>query len=570
MFLILLCLLLAAGEVKAEPSKFDIEKVAGVNEPAVPRNRLLEPRFKFTAPSHEDVIRVFEMAHAYSEVVYKGNGYWDTPGDYKSTVRNTSNRVLGYMAAYRALGKDIYKQRAGEGLEYLLQVQSEDGDFPWYTSSYRGIYNRGDGLFEAGIAGRAFIEGYKLTKDKRYLDASRRVARWEMDCPVSPNNNYNMFAVWHLVEHYRITKSTEALESAIEKTKLGGIPGQMPYGGWPEHNSWLWYHGIIVRGLADLYNVLPDDHPFKSELKASLIASINRGLHDQMVSGEIPPNIGATRKPNTSPFMFQALLMARRSLGSQLDNSIYGLMQNWIHIQPDDTDLRNYTEAWKSYNTAREAARKSATGKAVWSADFSRFKNSDDWGEMADAAFNCWYPMNDFKIGCQIWKKVTSERTGSNAQEIVSKGVKLFGGMGWTIPEGILVPGRSYRFTASVKCTGNSDTMPLVLASAYTGEKRPVWDPASGCVSTRENPTFDSFSKVSVVFTAASNMNNVYVWTMGRDIAQNNSVSLIVDEAVITDAGNPLPEWNRSQSSYDNSDMSLLPLGLYLETMPRR
>lgn len=567
MLIILICLSLAAGAVQAEPSKFDTEKIAGMNEPAVPRDRLLEPKFVFSAPSYEDVVRSFEVAHAYSEVTYKGNGYWDSAGEYPSNVRNTSNRVLGYLAGYRALGREIYKQRAVEGLEYLLRVQSKDGDFPWYNSSYRGIYNRDDGLYETGIAGRAFIEGYKLTRDKRYLDASRRVARWEIDCPISKNNNYNMFAVWHLVEHYRITRDAASLKAAIDKTRLGGLPGQMHSGGWPEHNSWLWYHGIIVRGMADLYNVLPDDHPFKPELKAALIAAINRALRDQVASGEVPLNTGVIRKSHTCAFMLQALLIAREAFGSQLDNCIHGIMGYRVNNQIDDAYIRAYDKAWNEYDSARDAALKTATGTMVWRADLSRFINDPTWGEMASGAFNCWYPVNDFQPGKQVWRKAASERTGLGAQEIVSKGVKLFGGMGWTVPEGLLTPGRAYRFTAFVKCTGTPENMPIVLASAYTGEKRPVWDPASGCKATRENPSFDSFTKVSVVFTAVEGMNNVYIWSMGKDITDEESVSLIVDEAFITDTGNPLPQWQYGPQAYDQPDMSLLPTGIYLEAI---
>lgn len=567
MLFVLVLVLLSLNAVQAEPTREETERLAGVNAMEVPRDRLLPPRYKFDAPSYEEVVHYFETCHEIAEVTYKGGGYWDTPGEYRSNIRQTSNRVLGYLAGYRALGREIYKQRALEGLEYLLKMQSADGDFPWFNNSYRGIYNRDDGLFEAGIAGRAFIEGYKLTRDKRFLDASRKVAQWEIDCPISQNNNYNMFAVWHLVDHYRITRSKAALESAIEKTRLGGMPEQMPYGGWPGHNSWLWYHGIIVRGMADLCSVLPDDHPFKPELKASLTAALNRALHEQQASGAIPPNEGVTSRVNTH-FMHQALIMSRGMFGSELDNSIHGLMGLLIRSRADDADIRAYEKAWKEYDAARESARRTVTDKVVWRADLSKTSTDPVWGEMSEGAINCWYPMNDFEPGRQVWRKTVSERTGSDAREISSRGVRLFGGMGWIIPQGTLVPGKYYRFTASAKCTGTPETMPILVASSYSGTKRDGWDPASGCLLGRENPTFDSFSEVSIPFTASKDMNSVYVWTMGKEIAENASVSLIVDEARITDEGEPLPNWNPRVQPYNQpQDMVLLPVGLYLEAM---
>lgn len=564
MFLTLLafCVIRAAGK------QLRLEKTAGVNQPPVPRDIILKPRFRFPAPSFEDISRAYSTAHVLSEITYAGNGYWDCPGEYKATLRNTSNRVIGYISGYKALGNETYKQRAIEGLEYLLRAQSEEGDFPWYYNSYYGVYNRDDGLFEAGIAGKAFIEGYKLTGDSRYLDASYKVARWEMDCPLSPNNNYNMFSVWHLAAHYKATGDTAALESAIEKAKLGGMPGQMPSGGWPGHNSWMWYHGIIVRGLAELLRALPEGHSFAPELKSSLTAAINRVVREQVSSGEIQANPKVKRRGHTNSFILNALLIARGEYGDSLDKCIYGIMRNRLSKLPDENYVRAYAKVWRKYTAARESARAAATGAVVWEADFSRFVKDVEWGEVIPDAFNCWYPENEFKPGVHKWQKAQSERTGICAQEITSTGAKLFGGLGWNIPRGALIPGRRYRFTAYVKCIGNGNTVPLVMCSAYGGKKRVLWDPFSDCEFTRENPKYGSYLKTSVYFTASSSMNNVYVWIHGQDLKEDESVSIIVDEASITDAGLPLPEWDPEIDAFENEhDMLMAPPGAYLETM---
>lgn len=567
-FIVMLISLLALCVVRADGKLLRLEKQAGQDDPEVPRDTLLKTRFRFPVPSKEQIVNAFEVGHALSEVRYKGDGCWDCAGEYRNTLRNTSNRVLGYIPAHRVLGNDIYRQRAIEGLDYLLREQKEAGDFPWYYNSYRGVCNRNDGLFEAGIAGRAFVEGYKLTGDRKYLDASYRVARWEMDCPISVNNNYNMFAVWHLAAHYELTGDQQALESAVTKTREGGIPRQLPSGGWPEHNSWMWYHGIIVRGMAELDRVLPEDHPFKPELRASMVAAINRVIREQLASGETPPNPKVKRRGHTCSFILVGLLTARESLGESLDKCIYGTERFRMSKMLSPSEVEQFVSTWRAYDQAREAARASATGNVMWRADFSRFFKDVEWGEVLPDAFNCWYPSNEFSHENVQWQKTISERTGEPAPRMVSRDVPMFGGMGWNIPRGTLTPGRRYVFKASVKCEGGPDRVPLVLGSAFAGKKRVNWNPFDECVFSRENPTFDSFSQIEVPFVASNSVNNVYVWIQPDMQARGGVMSLTVDEAAIVDGGPAYPEWDPSIEAFEaEHDMLLQPTGYYLERM---
>ncbi len=546
------------------------ERTAGINEPPAPRNHLLKPRFKFPSASLDDVRRAFDMGHAFSEILYAGDGRYDGPSEYPTELRHTSNRVLGYIPAYRVLGDEDFRRRAIEGLDYLLRLHGEtpEGDFPWYHRSYRGVRNRNDGLFETGMAGRAFVEGYQLTGDTRYLDASDRIAQWEMACPISPNNNYNMFAVWHLAAHYAVALDEAVLESAIEKTRHGGMPGQLASGGWPGHNSWMWYHGIIARGMAELLRVLPPDHPFRFDLTGSLTAALNRALREQLSSGEVPPNPRFKSRGHTCSFILHALLVAREAFGDALDGCIHGIMRYRIGKTPDKALLSAYEREWRRYSEERAAARAAATNEVVWRADLRRFFRDVEWGEMAVGVSNCWYPCNDFDPARQQWRVVSSERTGGSAQEIVSRGARLFGGMGWEIEKGLLTPGRRYRLTAWVKCSGGPEDVPLVLASAYSGKPRPNWDPFTDCDFTRENPTHDSYSPVSVAFTASAESTYLYVWAMSRDLAAGETVAISVDEAVVTDDGLPPPAWDSALDAFEGDRyMILLPTAAYLETM---
>lgn len=565
----LLSLLISSlNVVRADSRLLEIEEGAGLASPPVPRDRLLAPRFSFRAPMFQQVRDAFLAAHAVSEVFYSGGGVWDCPGEFRSEVRHTSNRVLGYIRACRALGDEAFRARAVEGLDYLLEVQAADGDIPWFHRSYRGIRNREDGLFETGIAGRAFVEGFQLTGSERFLEASARAAEWEIGCPISPNNNYNMFAVWHLAGHYAVTGDARFLQAAIEKTRLGGFPGQLPSGGWPRHNSWIWYHGIIVRGMAELARVLPEGHPFGPELKGSLTAAINRALAEQLRSGEVPPNPGVRIRGHTCPFILNGLLTARPLFGDCLDACLHGIMQFRLRRTPDPELVRSLAEIWSAYVAGRDAARRAATGETVWRADFSRFVDDPLWGRKTPDTFCCWYPCNDPDPACHRWEIGLSERTGAACQRITVSGRPLLGGMGWNVPADALVSGRRYRFTARVRCSGEPERVSLVLCSAYAGKNRPDWDPFTGCEFTRENPSFGEFSEVSTTFVASKNTNRVFVWLMCRDLSPGTSVSFEVDEAVITDAGEPLPRWKNPLERIENqTDMILLPTGHYLEEM---
>jgi len=90
-----------------------------------------------------------------------------------------------------------------------------------------------------------------------------------------------------IAAHYEITGDEKVLESAINKTKYGIFTGQLENGGWAGHNSWIVYQGIILRGIVELYRVLPTDHPFRKELYPHIIAAMNHIIVQQTESGAV-------------------------------------------------------------------------------------------------------------------------------------------------------------------------------------------------------------------------------------------------------------------------------------------
>jgi hypothetical protein len=322
----------------------------------------------------------------------------------------------------------------------------------------------------------------------------------------------------------------------------------------------MWSHGLITRALADLLRVLPAGQSFEADLRASLIAALNRAVRLQAASGEVLPNRRVHVRGHTCAHILDALLAARPVLGDALDNCIRGIVRYRLSKTPDVDFARAYADRWRAYAEGRTRAREAATGETAWRAQFSHSVKDAELGEVAIGAFPCRPPGRDAAPPNVQWTAVTSERTGGGAQEIVFRGDSVAGGIGWGIPEGTLTPGRRYRFAASVRCSGDPRSLPHVVCSARAGTRRLESDPISDCEFTRENPTFDAYSDLSVCFTASREAHYVYVW-----LPEDGPDAMTVDEAVVTDAGRPSPVWAPVLDAFDRDpDLIILASAAYL------
>ena len=114
------------------------------------------------------------------------------------------------------------------------------------------------------ILKRIVVSRSEATKDERFKIAAIKAADWAIGRPVVTNWNYNSFIVLLLAETYRITGDEKYLVSARKKALLGVLPGQLTEGPrrgrWADpHNARPPYHYIMVRGLASLAAVMPED-----------------------------------------------------------------------------------------------------------------------------------------------------------------------------------------------------------------------------------------------------------------------------------------------------------------------
>lgn len=213
-------------------------------------------------------------------------------------LREAGYLALGCLRAAAAIGTGspegkAYLQSAGAELDYLISRQQPEGFFAYPAQpggnappNLRAVVERyvkefphavrdgfivrpppdGGFQFDNGVCGVALVEGYEVLREARYLNAARRAADWATAQTIVPNWNYNSFSVWLLARMFSATGERKYLDSALQKTRLGVLPGQMTDkslpGRWPgrwmdQHNAKRSYHWIMVRALNALLKALP-------------------------------------------------------------------------------------------------------------------------------------------------------------------------------------------------------------------------------------------------------------------------------------------------------------------------
>jgi hypothetical protein len=300
-------------------------------------NESYDPDFDFPGFTYTQLIDHFRYYHQRSECIYEGGGTWAALETNLShpLVRDSSRRALGYMRVSQVESNPVYEERARAALDYLVTQQNADGHFTWWNTP-SGTDNVFDCQYVTGTAAAALAEGYQLYGDARYLAASAAAARWEANAEIGWNTNYILFGVWHLAKHYGITGEQQWLDAALNKTIQAAFARQDTDGGWSEgagvpsdligHNKRIWYHGIILRGLIELYRVLPADHFIRQQLRDSIQAGVQRAFSMQQVSGEIDVGSGIPNE-HRNAFILEALLMAYDYVGIDTRDAVRGIMQ---------------------------------------------------------------------------------------------------------------------------------------------------------------------------------------------------------------------------------------------------
>ena len=234
------------------------------------------------------------------------------PDRMRTGLRGAGRPVIAFatLSSLKAGRKKEYLELVRAGADYLLKVQRKDGLFPFpdlrgrhplFGPMVEKLLRRkadalsdgwivddlnGDLQYDNGICGVALVEAYEATKEMMYLESARRACHWAMDRPLSTNWNYNAFSVWLLARYARAGGGKKYLDAALEMLKVGVLPGQMKNGRWLDpHNARLVYHGIIVRGMLEVYRTLDEDHEFRNPLRESLTRALDHAAAQIRKSG---------------------------------------------------------------------------------------------------------------------------------------------------------------------------------------------------------------------------------------------------------------------------------------------
>ncbi|HEY7116374.1 MAG TPA: hypothetical protein VH475_07305 [Tepidisphaeraceae bacterium] len=152
------------------------------------------------------------------------------------------------------------------------------GQARWVVS----VADDGGSQFDTGEAGAALLQAGVTYANADWTTAGLKAADWAIAQPCVHNFTYNAISVYLLAEAFRATKNRKYLDAALAKWDLGLAPAQVDNGRWIDpHNARTAYHVIILRGIATLALVCPDDYADRRDvLKESTAAGVKSLLDE--------------------------------------------------------------------------------------------------------------------------------------------------------------------------------------------------------------------------------------------------------------------------------------------------
>jgi len=270
-------------------------------------------QIKTHQPDEETVLALWRKINAK----VKKNALWvevpdGNPDKMKHGLRQAARPIIANAIMYNIDGFKTPNllQFIKEGADYLLKLQRNNGLFPspdlrgddrhyttynkralkknpealvegWFVDDYRGELQ-----FDHAVSGLAMLKAFQVTQDKKYLDSAIKAANWAISKELDTNWSYNAFSAWLLGETYQITGVQKYLFHAIEKLKLGVLPGLIDEGRWFDPiNSRLIYHATNVRGMLAVYRNLEDNDLFKEVLRRKISIAVDNAARQIISNG---------------------------------------------------------------------------------------------------------------------------------------------------------------------------------------------------------------------------------------------------------------------------------------------
>lgn len=338
----------------------------------VPRDQILKARGGFPKLDRQRIVSNFRKLHELSELVYNGDGSWGKgcadvnvfdnvkTNCSKSLMRMSYTRLSAYLAMRDCDDSGLYLQRAKQAADFLMREQRPDGYFPYYLDdSGWPLFDSHGIMYVTGFAARALLDLYDYCGDEKYLNSVYRACLWASKFPSTRNYNYNSILIGMLArmsvllkdnkhlskiclpdyQHAMSAKSSEIfnfsqcfLSQAVNKTIFDILSGQQPNGGYLEHNSQIWYHGIITAANALVLKAISPSHQNFNQIMEALIGNINYFVANQSPDGSLYTNYKVTHTAAAYSFwVLDALFESRSIVGNVIDDLLSGIANQFLN-----------------------------------------------------------------------------------------------------------------------------------------------------------------------------------------------------------------------------------------------
>lgn len=225
-------------------------------------------------------------------------------------IRSTGRMVRAHVHARHLYPQIQNLQIIKDGLNNLLQEKQSDGSYPYYKyradkSDFNAITSNGEGEeeYETSEGLRALAESYLYFKNKEIhfkndslYSAIAQSGKWLASAhnywqTWNKNSNIPGFALWALADAFKVKNDTSYLfaisnicKLLIRRQEKSGINSGLWLTGSIDvvkngsviHDTKIWYHAIILRGLVDALAVIPDKN---TELRAQVGDAIKLGIN---------------------------------------------------------------------------------------------------------------------------------------------------------------------------------------------------------------------------------------------------------------------------------------------------
>jgi len=223
--------------------------------------------------------------------IYAGSGI---------SVEEVALRVVGYISAYEATSNQEFLDTAREGVDYLVSKRIyKDGH----------IHLQGHTVVDITYAfvGRALLSLYEHDENEDILTIAKKIGDKLVKYHISGSVNHAITPVQLLCPLYKKTGEKKYRKNIVKRVFRSAVPLQLPYGGWLGHESWIWYHALIMRGLILSYTALPYDIKYRSKkdkIARCIVASVNRLIKYQRPDGSfrIRPDVPICQSTNDDKY----------------------------------------------------------------------------------------------------------------------------------------------------------------------------------------------------------------------------------------------------------------------------